>query len=100
MMAWGVEPRVPFLDVEFLDVAMRMDAQARMIVKGGAGETRGAGAGVGLAAGAGTEAGSAYGTAPDGRRAIEKAVLREAFEGYLPDEILWRQKERFSDGVG
>ena len=29
MMAWGVEPRVPFLDVEFLDVAMRMDAQAQ-----------------------------------------------------------------------
>jgi asparagine synthase (glutamine-hydrolysing) len=27
-------------------------------------------------------------------------VLREAFEGYLPKEILWRQKEQFSDGVG
>jgi asparagine synthase (glutamine-hydrolysing) len=26
--------------------------------------------------------------------------LREAFEGYLPREILWRQKEQFSDGVG
>ena len=71
MMAWGVEPRVPFLDVEFLDVAMRMDAQAKM-------------AGVDAA----------------GRRRIEKAVLREAFEGYLPDSILWRQKEQFSDGVG
>lgn len=31
---------------------------------------------------------------------IEKRVLREAFEGYLPVEILWRQKEQFSDGVG
>ena len=31
---------------------------------------------------------------------IEKHVLREAFEGYLPEEILWRQKEQFSDGVG
>ncbi len=71
MMAWGVEPRVPFLDVEFMDVAMRMDAQAKMIVKGG-----------------------------DGRRHVEKAMLREAFEGYLPDSILWRQKEQFSDGVG
>ena len=30
----------------------------------------------------------------------EKGILREAFEGYLPDEILWRQKEQFSDGVG
>jgi asparagine synthase (glutamine-hydrolysing) len=31
---------------------------------------------------------------------IEKAVLREAFEGALPKEVLWRQKEQFSDGVG
>ncbi|HVI58343.1 MAG TPA: asparagine synthase B [Luteimonas sp.] len=71
MMAWGVEARVPFLDVAFLDVAMRMDARAKMA-----------------------------GTGPDGRRRIEKAVLREAFAGVLPDEILWRQKEQFSDGVG
>lgn len=71
MMAWGVEARVPFLDVDFLDVAMSMDATRKMV-----------------------------GTGPDGRRRIEKAVLREAFEGYLPDSILWRQKEQFSDGVG
>ncbi|BDU15979.1 asparagine synthase B [Lysobacter auxotrophicus] len=70
MMAWGVEPRVPFLDVEFLDVAMRMDAAHKMVRPG------------------------------PGGRPIEKAILREAFEGYLPDEILWRQKEQFSDGVG
>ena len=31
---------------------------------------------------------------------MEKWVLRKAFEDYLPDEILWRQKEQFSDGVG
>jgi asparagine synthase (glutamine-hydrolysing) len=31
---------------------------------------------------------------------IEKRILREAFRGALPDEILWRQKEQFSDGVG
>lgn len=66
MMAWGVEPRVPFLDVEFLAVAMSMDATAKM--------------------------------AGGGR--VEKAILREAFEGYLPNSILWRQKEQFSDGVG
>ena len=71
MMAWGVEARVPFLDVEFMDVAMRMDAAHKM---GGVGA--------------------------DGQRRIEKAVLREAFEGALPREILWRQKEQFSDGVG
>ncbi len=76
MMAWGVEPRVPFLDVEFLDVAMRMDAQAKMIDHGAAG------------------------VGANGARRIEKGVLREAFAGYLPDEILWRQKEQFSDGVG
>jgi len=66
MMAWGVEPRVPFLDVEFMDVAMRMDAKHKM----------------------------------SGGGKMEKSVLREAFEGYLPQEILWRQKEQFSDGVG
>lgn len=33
-------------------------------------------------------------------KTIEKKVLREAFEGMLPDEVLWRQKEQFSDGVG
>ena len=66
MMAWGVEARVPFLDLEFLDLAMSMDAAHKMAGKG----------------------------------RIEKAVLREAFAGVLPDEILWRQKEQFSDGVG
>ncbi len=66
MMAWGVEARVPFLDLEFVDLVMGMDAAHKM-------------------------------TGP-GR--IEKAVLREAFVGALPDEILWRQKEQFSDGVG
>ena len=35
MMAWGVESRVPFLDVEFLDVAMSMDAAAKMVAAGG-----------------------------------------------------------------
>ncbi len=33
-------------------------------------------------------------------KTIEKKVLREAFDGMLPDEVLWRQKEQFSDGVG
>jgi asparagine synthase (glutamine-hydrolysing) len=66
MMAWGVEPRVPFLDREFLDVAMGLDAQAKMA----------------------------------GRGRIEKGILRQAFSGVLPDCILWRQKEQFSDGVG
>jgi asparagine synthase (glutamine-hydrolysing) len=64
--AWGVEVRVPFLDREFLEVAMAFDPGAKMV--------------------------------GDGR--MEKFPLRKAFEGYLPEEILWRQKEQFSDGVG
>lgn len=66
MSAWGVEARVPFLDLEFLDQAMSLDAQNKMT---------------------------------DPQR-MEKYPLRAAFEGYLPDSILWRQKEQFSDGVG
>ena len=31
---------------------------------------------------------------------IEKKILRDAFEGYLPHEILWRQKDGMSDAVG
>ena len=69
MMAWGVEARVPFLDLAFLDVAMAMDAEAKCVKE------------------------------RHGRR-IEKAILREAFAGALPERILWRQKEQFSDGVG
>lgn len=64
--AWGVEVRVPFLDREFLDVAMAFNPAEKM--------------------------------AGPGR--MEKTPLRQAFAGYLPDEILWRQKEQFSDGVG
>ena len=35
-----------------------------------------------------------------GNGRIEKHIIRESFEGLIPDEILWRQKEQFSDGVG
>ena len=66
MAAWGLEARVPFLDREFLDIAMAIDPAAKMC----------------------------------GGEVMEKAILREAFHGRLPDEILWRQKEQFSDGVG
>jgi asparagine synthase (glutamine-hydrolysing) len=66
MSAWGIEARVPFLDKEFLDVAMRINPEDKMC----------------------------------GNGKIEKGILRKAFEGYLPEEILWRQKEQFSDGVG
>lgn len=42
----------------------------------------------------------------DGKPKMEKYILRKAFDcspggkAYLPDSILWRQKEQFSDGVG
>ena len=31
---------------------------------------------------------------------IEKYYLRKAFRGFIPDEVLWRRKDGFSDGVG
>lgn len=42
---------------------------------------------------------------PDGvNPRSEKWILRKAFDDrenpYLPDSVLWRQKEQFSDGVG
>ncbi|HCM47325.1 MAG TPA: asparagine synthase B [Colwellia sp.] len=66
MSAWGIEARVPFLDKNFMDVAMRINPEDKLC----------------------------------GNGKMEKAILRESFEGYLPKEILWRQKEQFSDGVG
>ena len=35
-----------------------------------------------------------------GNGKMEKHVLRECFESYLPASVAWRQKEQFSDGVG
>lgn len=72
--AWGLEARVPFLDKEFLETCMGVDPQDKMITP----------------------------------ERIEKHMLRKAFDttdepetaAYLPDKILWRQKEQFSDGVG
>ena len=66
LSAWGVEGRVPFLDKEFLDIAMRTNPKAKMCP--------------GIT--------------------MEKRIVREAFSDMLPDEIVWRQKEQFSDGVG
>ena len=31
--------------------------------------------------------------------AVEKHLLRRAFEGLLPEDVMWRRKEAFSDGV-
>jgi len=79
LSAWGVEGRVPFLDKEFLDVAMRTNPEAKMCGPLPTSPCRG-------------------GASSD--FIIEKKIVREAFADMLPDEIAWRQKEQFSDGVG
>ncbi|MDY4211561.1 MAG: asparagine synthase B [Treponema sp.] len=71
LMAWGVEGRVPFLDKEFIDTAMSLNPSDKMNIR-----------------------------LSDGKQRMEKWILRKAFEDMLPEEICWRQKEQFSDGVG
>lgn len=70
-MAHGLEARIPFLDKDFLDVAIQIKTEEKQ---------------------------------PKSYDDIEKYILRKAFDTpedpYLPAEILWRQKEQFSDGVG
>lgn len=66
LSAWGVEGRVPFLDKDFLDIAMRLNPAVKMCPG----------------------------------KEIEKRVVREAFAYMLPENVAWRQKEQFSDGVG
>ncbi|MCR5698543.1 MAG: asparagine synthase B, partial [Treponemataceae bacterium] len=78
LMAWGVEGRVPFLDKEFIDIAMELNPLDKMNIRMEKGEV---------------------GCGNDGQR-IEKWILRKAFEQMLPENICWRQKEQFSDGVG
>jgi asparagine synthase (glutamine-hydrolysing) len=34
------------------------------------------------------------------QKKLEKYVLRSAFEGWLPEEVLWRSKEGFSEALG
>lgn len=73
-MAHGLELRFPFLDPRVIDVAMSTrpaDRAPKPRVPGG--------------------------------RAVEKQLVRAAFDQetpWLPESILWRQKEQFSDGVG
>lgn len=84
-MAWGVEARFPFLDKDFMNYSMKIspDLKCKTITED-------------LEDNGGVKT-----------KKVEKWILREAFnikeDGvpvYLPDEILWRQKEQFSDGVG
>jgi len=62
----GLELRVPFLDVSFVDLYLNIDPKFKM---------------------------------PDSNN-CEKKLLRDSFiNNYLPKEVLWRQKEAFSDGI-
>lgn len=82
-MAWGLEARVPFLDKEFLEVSLNIDPAEKTFLTGAQQEKD-----------------------AEGRPKMEKYILRKAFDlapgddgrAYLPDSILWRQKEQFSDG--
>ena len=69
-MAWGVEVRVPFLDKDFLDVAMSIDPKEKMCAPGRI------------------------------EKYILRKAFDTPEDPYLPASVLWRQKEQFSDGVG
>jgi asparagine synthase (glutamine-hydrolysing) len=71
----GLEIRVPFLDLSFLDYYMSLPGQIKLPrrIKS-----------------------STFYKAYD--RKIEKYFIRKTFDGFLPNEIQWRQKEGFSDG--
>lgn len=72
--AWGLEARVPFLDKQFLETAMSVDPQEKMITK---------------------DRIEKYIL----RKAFDTSDEPDV-PPYLPHHILWRQKEQFSDGVG
>ncbi|MBR0031982.1 MAG: asparagine synthase B [Treponema sp.] len=84
LMAWGVEGRVPFLDKDFIDIAMSLNPSDKMSIK----------------VTEPTEAAENCGFDKLNHQRIEKWILRKAFEDMLPESIVWRQKEQFSDGVG
>ncbi|KAG8076290.1 hypothetical protein GUJ93_ZPchr0006g45468 [Zizania palustris] len=70
--AWGVEARVPFLDKNFINVAMDIDPEWKMIRR------------------------------DLGRieKWVLRNAFDDEEKPYLPKHILYRQKEQFSDGVG
>eukprot|EP00253_Pinus_taeda_P024409 PITA_24409 len=70
--AWGVEARVPFLDKEFVNVAMDIDPEWKM-VKPDIGRIE---------------------------KWVLRRAFDDEQNPYLPKHILYRQKEQFSDGVG
>ena len=70
----GLEARVPFLDVEFVDAYLAVDSSLRV---------------------------SKMKEIKGKKIRYEKYLLREVFDktDYIPKEVIWRKKEAFSDGV-
>lgn len=62
----GVEPRLPFLDLDMVELAMALPPEWKLV----------------------------------GPNRPAKWLLRKAFDGWLPDEVLWRRKEQFGEGTG
>jgi len=65
-MAHSLEARVPFLELDMIELGLAMPAGWKLAAEG----------------------------------QMEKRLLREAFDGWLPDDFLWRPKEQFGDGSG
>ena len=65
-MAHGLEARVPFLELDMIELGLSLPAGWKL-------------------------------SGPD---QPEKRLLRQAFDGWLPEDFLWRKKEQFGDGSG
>lgn len=84
-MSWGLELRVPFLDTAFVNHVMSIKPEEKIpgIHNTFQGEVE------------------KQATNSSSTSKMEKYILRCAFaNNYIPDEVIWRQKEQFSDGVG
>ena len=65
-MAHGLEARVPFLELDMIELGLSLPAGWKLA----------------------------------GPNQPEKRLLRQAFDGWLPEDFLWRKKEQFGDGSG
>ena len=65
-MAHGLEARVPFLELDMIELGLSLPAGWKL----------------------------------SGPGQPEKRLLRQAFDGWLPEDFLWRKKEQFGDGSG
>ncbi len=69
-MANSIEVRVPFTDPDFVHTILSLHPRWKT-----------------------------FGNVPNSFNKIEKQILRDSFKGYIPNSILYRKKEQFSDGV-